>query len=75
LPTYYANHVNVDLSTYDVRLRFGQIQGGRPGEVDVKETAYVFMSPQHFVAFASVVNQMLERLKSAVEASGQEVTH
>jgi hypothetical protein len=59
LPTYYANSAHIDLSSWDVRFRFGQIQGAQDGTLQIKETSIVYMSHSHAKAF-------LEALKSSV---------
>jgi hypothetical protein len=62
LPTYYVNSVNVDISTFDVRLRLGQIQAADDESVQIKEVAYVYMSQSHFMVLANVINGMAQKL-------------
>lgn len=57
---YYVNNVNIDLSTWDVRIRVGQIQGASSDTLQVNEVAHLFMSHQHFKA---VVQAMLDSAK------------
>lgn len=60
-PVYYVNNVNIDLSTWDVRLRVGQIQGVSGGNaLQVNEVAHLFMSHKHFKA---VVQAMIDSAK------------
>jgi len=63
-PTYYANNANIDLSTFDVRLRFGQIQGAEGDILNVKEVAYVFMSHAHFRALLEAFKTSARKLDS-----------
>lgn len=64
VPTYYTNNVNVDLTTFDVRLRLGQIHNATPeGLLTINENARVFMSHQHFRALVKVMNETLLKLE------------
>jgi len=63
VPTYYANNVTIDLSTFDVRLRLGQLQGGNENLVQIKHVAEVFMSHSHFSALVAAFNTTAEKLK------------
>jgi hypothetical protein len=56
LETFYANNVNVELTSFDVRFRLGLIQGATPELLTVKDTAHVYMSHQHFMALVGVIN-------------------
>ena len=41
---YYVNNVNIDLSTWDVRLRVGQIQGvSADNALQVNEVAHLYV--------------------------------
>jgi hypothetical protein len=62
LPTFYVNNINIDLSSFDVRFRLGQIQGATDEAVQVKEVAYVFMSHSHFRALVTAINTSAEKL-------------
>lgn len=63
VPTYYVNNANIDLSTFDVRFRLGQIQGVVDSVLQVKEVAYVFMSHAHFRALVDAVNSSAKKLE------------
>jgi len=69
VPVFSSNNLQIDLSTFDVRLKLGQILSGDDAELKVVEVAYVFVSHEHFLAFAGVVGQMAQRL--AEMRSGQ----
>jgi hypothetical protein len=62
-PTYYVNNINIDLSSFDVRLRIGQIQGADDTTIQVKELAHVFMSHAHFRALVKAINTSAEKLR------------
>jgi hypothetical protein len=60
-PTFYANVVNVEASTHDIKLRFGQIQGASETELTVAQTVHVYLSYSHARAFVNVLNGVLSR--------------
>lgn len=62
IPTYYVNHVNVDLSSWDLRLRLGQIQGLEDGVLQVKEIAHVFLAHGHAKAVMQALKTSLEKI-------------
>lgn len=63
VPTYYCNNIHIDLSSFDVRFRLGQIQGASTdGALEVKDIAHVFMSHQHFKALVAAVNGSAAKL-------------
>lgn len=63
VPTYYCNNVHIDISSFDVRFRLGQIQGASAdGVLEVKDIAHVFMSHQHFTALVAAVNASAVKL-------------
>ena len=70
-PVLYVNSVQVDISTWDVRMRVGQIQGlSNEGVLQVHEVAHMFMSHQHFRAFVNAVSQSLKKVES-IDSSPQ----
>src|SRR5438128_2571820 len=62
-PTYYVNNINIDLTSFDVRFRCGQIQGAGEGVIEVKEIAYLLMSHAHFKALVDAVNTTAAKLE------------
>jgi hypothetical protein len=64
-PGVYANHVSLEISTWDVRLRFGQVQSADDHEIAVKETALMYMSHSHARAFARALESILNRAEAA----------
>lgn len=78
-PTLYVNHVNLDLTNWDVRFRLGQVQEVNPatGVVIVKEVGTVYMSHAHAIAFAQALNLVISKLhqiqadQKGGEATGQ----
>lgn len=71
VPAIYTNNVNVELTTFDIRMRIGQIQGASPeGNLQIKDVAYLFMSHQHFLAFVGVLNQTAEKVRQVQIETG-----
>ena len=64
LPTYYVNHVHIDLTSWDVRFRLGQIQGVEDGALQVKELAAVYMAHGHAKAFLEALRSSLAKLEN-----------
>ncbi len=62
LPTFYVNNVNIDMSSWDVRFRLGQIQGLQGSALAVKEIAVMFMSHAHTKAFLEALKNSVEKL-------------
>lgn len=78
LPKFYVNNVSIDISTFDVRLRCGQIQGAEDDVLHVQEVAYVFMSHIHFLALADAINSSVAKVRqmpSPVRVVDDEETH
>lgn len=69
VPTFYSNSANVEVSTFDVRIRLGQIHGVADNVLKVKEIAYVFMSHEHFKAFAEIVASNAAKIDAITAAS------
>ena len=65
-PVLYVNSASMDVSSFDVRFRFGQILGVENDELKVKEIAYVYMSHAHFKAFVELVNKNMATVDKAV---------
>ena len=74
-PTYYVNHINIDLSTWDMRFRLGQIQTVKDGVVDVKELASVYMSHGHARAFLTALKTSIEKLEQFNQADDKTKAH
>jgi hypothetical protein len=67
----YANNVSSQLSPWDIRLNFGQIEDATAdGKVSVLEFAQVHMSPQH----AKSLMQLLEKQLALYEREFGEIT-
>lgn len=56
-PVFYANNVNVEVSSFDVRFRLGQVKGATEHEVHVHDVAFVYMSHEHFKAFMTAASE------------------
>ena len=67
--TFYANNAFVDVSNWDVKIRFGLVQSANPEAVTVLDVAHIYMSHEHAEAFAEAltktVNQ-IEKIKQMV---------
>ncbi len=59
--TIYVNSVNIERSSWDVRIRLGQIQTATEKELEIEELAHVYMSPQHAKAFADILNKSVRQ--------------
>lgn len=68
LPTFYVNNVMIDISSLDVRLRIGQIQGVSDGALQVAEQAHLYMSHQHFRALVGAIQESLGKLDAMAVA-------
>jgi hypothetical protein len=68
LPTYYVNHIAIELSTFDIRFSLGQIQGATEAVLQVKDVARVFMSHSHFRALVSAINSSAKKLDAMPNA-------
>lgn len=62
VPTFYVNVVNVETTTHDIKLRFGQVQTTDDTTIEVAQTAFVYMAYSHARAFANVLNAVLARV-------------
>jgi uncharacterized protein DUF3467 len=55
-PTFYANNVNVQVTTWDLRLRFSQIESVDEKSVVYRDMATVYLSPGQARALRKVLN-------------------
>jgi hypothetical protein len=73
IPTFYANNAEVMVSTWDMRIRLGQIESVEADVITVKNVAVLFMSIEHARAFieraVDSLNQW-ERLNIAGQKKG-----
>jgi hypothetical protein len=67
-PSVYANNAEVTITTWDVRMKFGEIEKISESEISVAERVRVAMSPQHAKAFSVV---LAEHIKKYEEAFGE----
>jgi hypothetical protein len=44
-PTYYANHINVGVSPFDMRIRFYQIEDADEETLNLREAVTIYLSP------------------------------
>jgi len=72
LPTYYVNNVSIDISTFDVRMKLGQIQGATESVLQIKDVAYVFMSHSHFRALAGAIATSIAQMDKMIQAPRSE---
>ena len=79
VPTYYVNSASIEISSFDVRFRLGQIQGVEEGALQIKEVVYLFMSHAHFKAFAGIVATNAAKIDEGIvvlnQLQGREETH
>jgi len=47
LPTIYSNNTQIEVSTWDIRLKFGEILSASPQKITVRSLVDIVMSPQH----------------------------
>ena len=62
-PTFYANNAAVEISNWDVKIRFGQIQSVAPDEIQVKDVFTLYMSHEHGKAFSDALAGVVARLQ------------
>lgn len=60
-PSVYANHAEINVSNWDFRLKFGEIETISEGNVIVEERVRVVMSPQHTKVFLKVLQDNLAK--------------
>lgn len=76
--TFYINNAAVEASTWDVKIRFGLLQGVSDDSVDIADVAHVYMTHEHAKAFvASLINglQAFEQLRAKTQAAEEEAKH
>lgn len=62
-PTLYANHMRIDVSTHDFRLRFGQIESlSEDNVLSVRERVHIYMSVSHARATMEALKRVLASL-------------
>ena len=54
-PSIYANHAEINVSSWDFRFKFGEIETVADGKVIVEERVRVVMSPHHTKVFLKVL--------------------
>lgn len=52
----YANHINVAITPWDMRLRFSQIEDATEETITFKDVATIFLSPGQAKALRKVLN-------------------
>src|SRR5688572_10228991 len=68
VPVFYVNAVNFELSTWDVKMRMGQIDSADESLLRVAEHVRIFMSYSHARAFAQALNRLVEQIDRAERA-------
>lgn len=58
-PVMYCNHVDLAASTWDLRIRLGQLEDVMDGQLIIQNLATVYMSPAHARAFANLLQEKL----------------
>ena len=58
--TVYANNVELETTPWDIKLRFGTLKRATEDELEVTETAHVYMSPPHARIFHEVLGKQLD---------------
>ena len=64
-PVFYTNSVQIIRSNFDFRFQAGMIESASPGELVVRVTAQLMMSPQHTKAFANALVQQVQRYEES----------
>ncbi len=59
-PTFYANHVNVIVTPFDMRLRFSQIRDVNNERVLHHDVANIYLSPAQARALRRVLLEKIE---------------
>jgi hypothetical protein len=70
--TVYANSAYVEVSNWDVKIRFGLIQSASPDLVSVLDVANVYMSHEHAKVFVEALVKtvgQLDTLKKLLSAN------
>jgi hypothetical protein len=60
VPDFYANHVHVVASLFDINLNFGLVRKADDEEVVVDDIATVRMSPQHAKSLAGLLRRKVK---------------
>jgi hypothetical protein len=64
-PSVYANNAEVSITTWDFRLKFGEIEKITESEISVAERVRIAMSPQHAKAFSKVLAEHVTKYEEA----------
>jgi hypothetical protein len=64
-PSVYTNHAEITLTTWDFRIKFGEIEKLTPEEVIVSERVRVAMSPQHAKVLSRVLAEHVANYEKA----------
>ena len=64
-PSIYANNTEVAITTWDVRLKFGEIEKITENEILVAERVRIAMSPQHAKVFSRLLAEHIDKYEKA----------
>jgi len=64
-PSIYANNAEINVTTWDFRFRFGEIETLSPQAITVAERVRVVMSPQHAKVFSRVLAENIAKYEQA----------
>jgi len=57
VPTFYANHMNVIVTPWDMRIRFSQIESASKDGLMLRDVASVFLSPGQAQSLRKLLNE------------------
>jgi hypothetical protein len=60
----YANQMELQITNWDFRFRFGEVSDQQEGITNVTEKARVVMSPQHTKAFLNILTENVRKYES-----------
>ena len=60
----YSNHVELNISNWDFKFRFGEILDQQGETIHITERVRVIMSPQHTKAFLLVLAQNVQKFEA-----------
>ncbi len=61
----YANQVELQITNWDFRFRFGEVIDQQSDGASVAERARIIMSPQHTKAFLNVLSENVRKYEAA----------
>jgi hypothetical protein len=61
----YANQLELQITNWDFRFRFGEVSDQQEGITNVAEKVRVVMSPQHTKAFLNILTENVRKYESA----------